>query len=497
MDWIKGLAQSPPIRELERAAKAHDGDIYLVGGVLRDCVLGNRETPTDIDLAVTGSAKSFAERISKKIKGTVVVLHAETRIYRVAAKTLQVDIAEIQGDTIEIDLERRDFTVNAMAAKLPLGSEELLDPFRGMRDAKKKILRATGPRVFSEDPLRMLRAFRLSAKLDLKIETATLERIHRHRKKISKPAGERIRTELLGILGATDSAARLRAMDSCGLLTAVFPELERSRSCAEVYYGKGGVLKHSLAVVERADQLLAEPTKAYPELGERIENVLGEGLAESANPKALIRLACLLHDVAKPACAKTIKGRLRFFGHEARGAIMSVDILKRLRFSSEEIETIRLCVHHHLRPGNLAANGVVTDKAVFRFFRDLGEHGVRLLAVCWADHASYLSPNALRSILPRITENPHGADRSLPRSEEARKTLFHLQIVSYLLDQWFNRPERVRPRKILDGKEIMKSLKIPAGPAVGKALAALSEAQAEGTVKNRRDALRFLKNHKQ
>ncbi len=488
-DWITSLSRSPAIRDLESLAAEHKGDVYLVGGVLRDRALGDLKSPYDIDLAVTGSAKSFAERIAREWKGTLVVLHAETRVYRVVKKQTQVDVAQIQGDSISVDLARRDFTINAMAVKLPLTREDLLDPFNGLRDAAKKTLRATGPKVFVEDPLRMLRAFRLSATLGLKIESATRERIQRHRKKISQPAGERIRTELLGIFSAADSAVHLRAMDACGLLTAVFPDMEPSRRCAEVYYGKGGVLKHSLAVVERADFLLADIPGLYPKWGKRFE----EGLQ-----KPLIRLACLLHDIAKPACAKKIKGRLRFFGHEARGAIMSVELLKRLRFSSDEIETIRQCIHHHLRPGNLAASGgIVTDKAVFRFFRDLGEHGLPLLAVCWADHASYLSPQALRPILARIEEDPHTTDRTKPRSEEARKTLFHIQIVSYLLDQWFNRPDRSRPRRLLDGKEVMKIMKIPAGPAIGEALSALSEAQAEGKVKNRSEALHFLKTRKQ
>lgn len=489
--------RSPALRDLEHLAKDHKGEVYLVGGVLRDQALGDCSAVHDIDLAISGSAKNFAQRVAQKLKGTLIVLHAETRIYRIAAKTLQVDVAQIQGASIDEDLARRDFTINAMAAKFPIKDEDLIDPFNGRRDAKRKILRATGPRVFSEDPLRMLRAFRLAATLGLKIEAATRERIHRHRKKIATPAGERIRTELLGILRADNSAAHLRAMDACGLLTAVFPELEKSRCCAEVYYGKGGVLKHSLAVVERADQLIANLADIYPAWGDKFKNDLANGLSANANPQVLVRLACLLHDVSKPACAKMIKGRLRFFGHEAQGAVLSVEILKRLRFSSEEIETVRLCIHHHLRPGNLAASGVVSDKAVFRFFRDLGDHGVRLLAVCWADHASYLGPNALRAILPRIAEDPHTSDRSRPRSQEARKTLFHLQIVSYLLNQWINRRDHVRPRKILDGTEIMKTLKIPAGPAVGNALAALLEAQAEGKVKNRSDALRFLKKLKQ
>jgi tRNA nucleotidyltransferase/poly(A) polymerase len=498
-DWLKALGRESAIRELEQLAADFDGDVFLVGGTLRDRALRRPGPLRDVDLAAT-SAFSFAKNAAKRLRGTLVTLDETERVYRVVCKAgkrrpngLQIDVAEIQGKGIGDDLARRDFTINAMAARLPLGGEGLLDPFYGLKDLRKKIVRITSERVLREDPLRMLRAFRLAATLGLKLADETTAGIRRHRKKIAAAAGERVRTELLGILSARDSASWLSGMDETGLLTTVFPELERSRRCATVYYGEGGVLKHSLAVVARADRLLADPSKVYPEWGKSFETDLALGLSETADPRALIRLACLLHDVAKPACAKKIRGRLRFFGHEARGAVMSVDILKRLRFSSEEIETIRLCVHHHLRPGNLAANKTVSDKAVYRFFRDLGDHGIRLLAVCWADHASYLSPAALRAILGRVPDDPHTSDLSRLRNPDARKTLFHLQVVSYLLDQWFNRPETARPTRILDGNAVMKTLGIKAGPAVGEALAALSEAQAEGSVKNRSDALRFLK----
>ena len=502
-DWLKLLGREGAIRELEPLAGEHEGGVFVVGGTLRDRALKREGELVDIDLAAAAPAKPFAQRVARRLRGSFVVLDEASRVYRIVVKAgktrergLQIDVAEIQGATIREDLSRRDFSVNAMAVRLPLAGEGLLDPFSGLKDLSRRTLTPANPNAFRDDPLRMLRAYRLAATLDLKLDGKTVRAIRTHAKRISSAAGERVRSELLGILSVDDSAARLRAMDETRLLTAVFPELEDSRRCAEVYYGPGGVLKHSLAVVDRADRLLADPGKVYPDWSGRFEEALAAGLPPGSNPKALVRLACLLHDVAKPATAKKIKGRLRFFGHESRGAAMSLEILKRLRFSGDEAETIRVCVHHHLRPGNLAANKIVSDKAVFRFFRDLDTHGVRLLAVCWADHASYLAPAALRSILDRVAEDPHRSDLSRIRSEDARKTLFHLQVVSYLLDQWFNRPETSRPQRLLDGNSVMKALGIAPGPGVGEALEALTEAQAEGIVKNRSEALNFLKTRK-
>lgn len=502
-DWLKRLGRENAIRDLERVCGDHDGGVFIVGGTLRDRALKRPGPLVDVDLAASAPAKPFAQRLARRLRGSFVVLDESSRVYRIVVKPsktrergLQIDVAEIQGKTIREDLARRDFTVNAMAVRLPLAGEGLLDPFSGLKDVARRTLRMVGANAFREDPLRLLRAYRLAAGLDLKIDPKTLKAVRENAKRVASAAGERVRAELLGILAHPDSASWLRAMDETGLLTSVFPELEASRKCAEVYYGPGGVLKHSLAVVSRADKLLADSDSIYPDWKDRFAEALGAGLPKGSDPKALVRLACLLHDVAKPATAKKIKGRLRFFGHESRGASMSLEILKRLRFSGDEADAVRVCVHHHLRPGNLAANKIVSDKAVFRFFRDLDAHGVRLLAVCWADHASYLTPAALRSILPKIAEDPHRSDLSKVRSEDARKTLFHLQVVSYLLDQWFNRPETSRPTRILDGNSVMKALGIPPGPGVGEALEALTEAQAEGIVKNRSEALDFLKTRK-
>jgi hypothetical protein len=188
-----------------------------------------------------------------------------------------------------------------------------------------------------------------------------------------------------------------------------------------------------------------------------------------------------------------LDGRLRFFEHEAAGARMAGKIMDRLRCSRDEAGWVSAWIVHHLRPGNLASNRVVSDKAVFRFFRDLGPKGVGLLLLCWADHASYLTPARLASVLRWTREDPHTFDSRRIRSLDTRKTLYHLQIVSLLLDRWFHRPETARPVRLLDGVAVMKTLGIPPGPKVGELLAALQEAQGEGKVRTREDALRFLR----
>ncbi|MBI4345988.1 MAG: HD domain-containing protein [Elusimicrobia bacterium] len=461
-----------------------------MGGALRDAAL--RRPVADVDLACAGDAEALARALAGKVGGSFVELDEATRVYRVALPEGQVDVAALQGGGIDRDLARRDFGLNAMARLVEpnmgggarLGP--LLDPRGGASDLRRRVLRASGPEPFAEDPLRLLRAYRIAAQLGLSIDPATRRWIRKLAARVRRCAGERVRAELLSLLAEPGAHAWLRRMDEDRLLTAVFPELEKQRRCARGYYGAGGVLRHTLDAVERMDLLLDRLGSVFPGLAkqirERVERWNGKG------GSALLRLAVLLHDVAKPATARVVGGRLRFFGHDERGAAMARRELGRLRLSGREIAGVEACVRHHLRPGNLATNRSVTPKAIYRFFRDLGDHGVPLLLVCWADFSSYMPLAKLRRAIPTLAKDPGPP----PADPERGKTVRHLRLLSLLLKAYFRRAEIVRPPRLLTGHDVMKALGIPPGPAVGKALERLTEAQAAGKVEDREAALRFV-----
>ncbi|OGS01658.1 MAG: hypothetical protein A2V88_10855 [Elusimicrobia bacterium RBG_16_66_12] len=203
-------------------------------------------------------------------------------------------------------------------------------------------------------------------------------------------------------------------------------------------------------------------------------------------------LAALLHDVAKPETARSVDGRLRFFEHDAKGAVRAETIMRGLRLSGEQIASAATMIRQHLRPGHLASSGEpVTDKAAYRFFRDLGEHAPGLLVLCWGDHASYLpQPRLARLLGAACDEPPRSVSRIRP--EEARKTVRHLQLVSMLLRRFFDRDRAPVPVRLLNGGEVMKALNIPPGPRIGDILERLREAQAEGEVLTRQAALEFI-----
>jgi poly(A) polymerase len=494
---------APALALLRAAAKELPPPVYLVGGALRDACLGR--PLLDLDLAMRG-ARAAASKLARGLGGTFVPLDEDNGVFRVvfpqSRGTPQIDVSELQGQDIAADLMRRDFTVNALA--LPLAPDlpaiipttALLDPREGLADMRQGLLRCEDEEILKADPLRILRAFRLGAQLRFAIEARTMKRLRDLRSRVRRSAPERIASELTLLLAEPGCPAWLARMDHAGVLTALFDDLEAARQCATCYYGRGGVLRHTLDVADRLDLLLANPRRAFGEAAGPLLESLGERLRPGHPWRAALMLAALLHDVSKPETARRMGGRLRFFGHDLKGARRAAGLLKTLRFPNETIELVAAVATHHLRPGNLTAGGVLTDKAVYRFFRDLGEQALPVLLVCWADHASYLPHRRLERLLPEASAEPDSYDMSGVRPMEARKTLKHLQVIALLLRRRFDARRKAVPDRLVDGHAVMKVLGIPPGPKVGELLEKLREAQAEGKIKTKKAALDFLKKQK-
>jgi len=480
---------------------------YYVGGVVRDAVL--QRYSGDIDLALPKEdVKSSAFKLASALNGTAFEMDPAFCVWRICGKKgIQIDLCAFAGKDIFEDLKRRDFTINALAypvAALPeikirrcgdkseillsVKKQNIVDLNGGIDDIKKKTIRLNSKNAFKDDPLRLLRAFRTSAELRFKIEDATLLKIKKYKALISNSAGERIQEELKRIFACRGTADMLRLMDKYGLLCAIFPKLEEQKKCAVCYYGKGGVFTHTLNVVERMEYLLSHLDAAFPKFYRKLR----------AFPldTALYKTAALLHDVAKPSTAKMINGRLRFFHHEELGAAMTEEILKNLKYSSADIKLISKMIEFHLRPSNLASNEIITDRGVYKFFKELGPAGVPMLLLCWADYTSYITPAQVRALikkssLPIMTlEEGH-------KKGSLGKTLRHMQVVNFLFNKYFYESEKIiLPRRLIDGRDVMHMLKIAPSPKVGQILERVSLEQVEGRLKNREDALAFLSSHK-
>ncbi|WP_424246056.1 poly(A) polymerase [Elusimicrobium posterum] len=478
---------------------------FYVGGCVRDAAL--KRLSGDIDIALPKElVKPAAIKLAKELNAAVFEMDAQFGVWRIVTRkeNLQIDLTAFQGKDLEEDLKRRDFTVNALAyplSALPeikitkkddkifsllqkLNKKKIIDLNKGLFDIIKKTINANDKKVFAEDPLRILRAYRTSAELGYKISPATVKLMRESYPLALAPAGERIHEELTRICNSQAAYATIAQMDKNGFLTTLFPALEEQRECAVVYYGKGGVLKHTLAVVERMDYLLTNLKKVFPKYSAKLKDFTQQ--------KHIYIMAALLHDVAKPATAKEINGRLRFFFHEEKGAAMARVILQNFRYSADDIKLISAMIGEHLRPSNLASNNVITDRGVYKFFRDLGSAGVPMLLLCWADYASYISHATIAKILPETHKKIKTLEECNP-SSNVDKTLRHMQVINFMFKKYFETPHKINPPKIIDGKEIMDLLKIKPGKQVGEILNAVAEAQVEGKISTKEEAQEFVK----
>ncbi len=483
-------------------------DAYYVGGAVRDSLL--KKYSGDIDLALPKErVKPVALSLAKALKAAAFEMDPQFGVWRLVSRkeNLQLDLTAFQGKNLKEDLRRRDFTFNALAypvsapvilevkavkgqkAKLRLKNLQkkfLIDLKGGVADLSAKTIRLNGTHVFVEDPLRMLRVFRHAAELNFVIAPSILKQIKKDAPLIVQSAGERVQEELRRLFNTPRAYAQLSLMDSTGLLTALFPELEPQRTCAECYYGKGGVLKHTLDCFKREEWLLENLSKAFPKYHKK--------LAVLAENKSLFKMAVLLHDVAKPATAKMVGERLRFFYHEQKGAHMAREILERLHYSKADSRLIGAMIGEHLRPSNLASNDVITDRGAYKFFRDLDTAALPMLLLCWADYTSYITDSQLRRILPRSADKLMSLEKA-KKTANIGKTLRHMQVLSLLLQKYFDSPKKIKPVKLIDGQEVMRALGVPPSPLVGQILEAVALAQVEGKVTTRAEALAFIRSH--
>ena len=337
--------------------------MYLVGGSIRDYMLGN--PPTDYDVVVSENPEKYARQIASNLTGHLVEIGKPGQtIMRVVSQGLVVDISPLNGKIIEEDLRKRDFTINAMA--YDLSSKKLIDNVGGRADLAINTIRMLSPQAFVNDPLRLLRAYRLAACLNFAIEPKTTSAIERHAELIQHAAGERIRDELFKMLSADTSSVCVSQMADNGLLIQIFPELlKRTKGLANVS-GRRHPIGSTLAAYNRLEILLNDLYKILP----RSLESFFDHLDDSA--KALLKFSMLWHDIGTPPDHLSTKNSEHHAGRYAtQSAETAKAICKRLRFSNRHTECIYLTIQNHARP--FALNSAyqrkqLANKTVIRFF---------------------------------------------------------------------------------------------------------------------------------
>lgn len=435
------------VKKLIKVFQDHNFEIYIVGGSSRGILT---EHPIkDWDFA-TNALPNQIEKLFPKNSfynnkfGTVSIVmgKGEKNVFEVTAYRTEAGYSDKRrpdqvkwGKTIEEDLSRRDFTINAIALKLEKAKNKwqitkIIDPFKGREDLNKKVIKAVGKpeERFQEDGLRLIRAIRIAAQLGFAIEEKTFQSIQKNSSLIAKIAWERIKIELWKLLASQYPSQGIILLFNTSLLQHLIPELIESRGVDQAKHHVDNVWDHSLKTLEHC------PSK-----------------------DPLVRLAALIHDIGKPKTAKGKGEERTFYNHEIVSAQIAKEIAKRLRLSKKEADRLwRLVRWHQFTP-----NENQTDSAVRRFIRRVGKENLQ-------DILDLRTGDRLGSGVPKTSW----------RTELFKKRLIEVQ----------KQPFSVTDLKIT-GHDVMKILKIKSGPKVGKILNQLFQEVQSDKAKNTRKYL--------
>jgi poly(A) polymerase len=458
--------------KVSQFAKANKIKLYLVGGILRDKFLGREKETPDFDFCLKREAIKFGHKLAHELDSGFVVLDEENGACRLVKKTeaglCTLDFSDFRDQTLEKDLLHRDFTINAMAIELEqvFSDKEwqdfIIDPYNAKEDLQAKVIRAVNKKTFDEDPLRILRAFSLSAIFGFKIEKKTLELAKSKRAKLTKVSYERIRDELFKILDRPCAFDYLLLLDKLKILKVVIPEIEVMRGIKQGPYHHLDVWKHTLEAIKQFESLLCELKN-----NKDIQSYLKEVVSGDRKRSSLIKFGVLLHDIGKPRTLRHEKGRTTFHGHERVGLNIAAEINKRLKLSNDEQEALGRIILWHLRPGYLADNEEITARAKFRYFRDAAKESISILLLSIADQ---------RATKGRLTTR--------------KSRLYHEKVALDLIKEYFRRSREKKPVRLLNGNELMAKFKLEPSKLIGEVLSELEELQAIGKIKTKKEALR-------
>lgn len=455
--------------ELRTACTAEAITAWLVGGCVRDLLLGR--APADIDVA-TEAPEPLARRFAGLTGARVVPMDPERGVWRVAIASGDfVDFCRFRDDGILGDLGGRDFTINAFALHVPVGAADpggLFDPFRGVDDLNAGRLRMVAPRAFRDDPARILRAFRFLAELPMQLEDDTRRAIEADADRLPLAAPERLLAEWWKLCGGSRAAAAIARMDDAGALLALFPELQPMKGAGQNAYHRYDVWEHTLLAVTQMEEILRRPDDIFRDLLPEFSSLL-----DDAHRRARLIFLALLHDIGKPAARTVEAGKVHFYQHERIGAEMAGRTCRRLRASTEDMRAIDSVIRLHLRPLHLThawERGELSRHAMIKFFDESGEYLPEILALAMADKAAGQGPAAAPDVQERL--------RALYR------TLFAFYHAHYL-------PALERP--LLTGHDLLLELRLAPSPQIGRLLHRARDLQMQGTLTTREEALHWAK----
>ena len=460
--------------------------VYLVGGAVRDALLG-RISP-DLDFIVPQDAIRLSFDIGDKLGAPAYVLDKERDTGRVvlADQETMLDFARFRGPNLEADLRARDFTINALAIPATAQTRPaIIDPTGGLRDLDAQRIRLIDKMALINDPVRTLRAVRLAASLDFTLTEETRIAVIAAVSHLADVSDERVRDELLKILMTPQPDNAMREMEELGLLEATLPEVAGLSGISQSPPHHEDVVSHTWSVLNwlerletvlffgsEGDAALDFAQAAHEAYQDRLRVYLERAVDGGLDGRIILRLAALFHDVGKRDTYKIDEeGRIRFFGHDEVGAEIAGKRLRQLCLSKDAISQVRRIVAGHMRPLSLAqAQGAnPSRRAVYRYFRALDHNGLDIGLLALADHlATYDGPG------------DWGTWETL------------VGLVAQLYQFYFERHEEaVKPAPLLNGQDLIDLFDMEPGPEIGRILRLIEEGQAAGEIGSREEAVRF------
>ncbi len=470
---------------------ARNSPVYLVGGAVRDALLGR--VSHDFDFVVPRNAVSLTFRVANTMGAPAYVLDGQRdtgRIVLPLAETM-LDIARYRGSDLFADLRDRDFTINSLAMPATARtSEAIIDPTGGLADLKAGRIRLTHAGALQDDSVRTLRAVRLAADMGYYITPETETAVRAAAPLLHEASPERVRDELLKIMQTRAVEQALLQMEDLGLLAVVLPEAAALAPVPQSPPHHEPVLQHTISVlrwlVRLEDALFAEDTavelfadfclaSARTTLNahrEALNGHLARAIDGGVDGRVILRLAALFHDVGKPATMSVDEtDRYRFFGHAEVGASLTAQRLRALSFSNDAIAQTQRIVSEHMRPLMLVQSlgARPSRRAAFRYFKATGVNGLDVGLLALADHL---------------------ATHDGPGEESSWHEL--LGLVDALFTSYFNHhDEAVKLPMLVNGRDLMQHLNLPPGPEIGRLLSLIEEYQAAGELETRQEALLF------
>jgi poly(A) polymerase len=469
---VSALDTAKPVQAVREALAARDEESWIVGGSVRDALLGR--PLKDVDIAVAGSPEEVAREVARAVRGPVFQLSGAFGAWRVVGDrgAWVVDVSSLQGESIEQDLAHRDFSINAMA--VPLAGGDLLDPEGGRADLERGVLRAL-PGSYEADSLRPLRMVRFATELALEPDHETERRTLEFAARVPEASGERIFAELRHIVISDRVVEGIELADRLGIVAAILPEVAALHGVEQSHFHHLDVYDHTLEVLRRQVAIENELDEVFgPELAPRLRGVLEERLADELTRAQALRLAALLHDTGKPATRDLRPdGRVTFIGHDSAGEEIIGGISRRLRMSERLREYLGKITRHHLVLGFMVHDRPLTRASAYRYLRTTRPVEIEVTVLSCADRLATRGKDAEQAIALHL---------ALAR-----------EVMGYALD-W---REQGPPKPPVRGDELARELGIERGPEVGRLLERLQEARFTGEVETRDQAIELARRLRQ